>query len=434
MVITAPGYLWLAVLGAGLLFLPLRHVAGLVILASVFQASSVINVAGKGLSPFVLAELVFIVRGLMSLRRVDIPVWSLLLFLFVLYCAYTVFFFPEFFSGTKVLVPDEGIDASVLAGGRALSRTVSQFAQLVYLSCNALTLLLFYLHRYRLGGVYVFTVFNLAMMLVVTVGIWEFLAGMTGLYFPYAVLYNNPGYEQAARALALGVDRLNSTFVEPSLAGGVLAATFWMMLRSGFPVRSAFSLLALVMTMSGTGMVAATAGLLASLKKPQLFMWMLLGGVVSISILYLAGFSSYFESFVLDKLASHSGQVRIQSDLFSLNLVVDTYGLGSGLGSHRPSSLWAYVLGNAGVIGVVLYSLFVLVVMLEPAPGTAVVVRGKRFDAMRFYVLVLLAAQLAGIPDLNFSPFWAALCVLVVVAINSPEDMRAMRLIHRSCS
>lgn len=406
--------------------MPLRFMAGLVILASIFHAASIVIVQDKGISPFFAAELFFLFKSAFTVKRIVIPFWSIVLFFLFLYFLYSVLFFPDFFNGVKVFIPEKGIDNSVMTGGDPLGRTKSQWAQLLYFLINSLCLLMFYLQRNEIGERYAYRLFTLAMVLVVGIGLWEFSAGLTGLFFPYSALFSNPGFSQMANATAFGIDRLNASFSEPSFAGGVLAASFWMFATGRNVWLAGLSFAALVLTFSGTGILAFMFGLIVSLRQQKVFIT-----IVSVMVLFLAmipfsGSGQYFEALLIDKLNSVSADVRLTSDVFSFDLLKNTFGFGAGLGSHRPSSLISAMLGNAGIPGLFLFSVFLLSFVVNTATGATHMVRMNHVKSIRFYLYILLAAQVVGIPDLNFSSLWVVLFVLAVVTVHISDERMAV--------
>jgi len=428
--ITSLGFIWLPLLIA-VLFLPLRYAAGMVIIGSIFHAASVINIADKGVGPFFLAELFFLLRGVVNIKKIMFPLWVLVLLVLVLYVTYSVFFFPDFFAGTTVFLPEKGLDASISQGGEPLKRTLSQWIQLLYFLCNAMTLFMFYLHRKQIGGGYVYHVFCMAMLVVAVTGLWEFAAGLGWFYFPYEFFYSNPGYAQLAQATAFGVDRLNSTFSEPSFAAGVLAAAFWMFVVAGNPWLAVPVFLAFLLTLSGTGFLAFMFGWLITFRQNKTFFLILFVVLLVLVLVYLSGFFIYFENLILDKLSGDSAVIRLAADAFTGNVLVETLGFGGGLGSHRPSSLISYLLGNIGVIGFLLFSGFLLLFLYG---GKRLPVNSRQWDRsgfVRYYIVVLLVALAGGIPDVNFPSFWAALFVMAVVTINSVDDMLIGTLVQK---
>ncbi len=420
MEVTALGYIVLPLLAIGL-FLPIRFLAGLVIAMAVWHASAVFTLGEKGVSPFFVAEIFFLVKSLPGWRRLTVPLWGVALILLLFYILYSVLFYPEFFAGVAVLVPEKGMVDSVLSGGFPLMRTRSQWAQLIYTFTNAASLLMFYAYRFHIGEARAYRFLAFSMLFVAGVGLWEFLAGQTALFFPYGFVYSNPGYEQMATATAMGLDRLNSLFIEPSFAGGVLAASFWMFAVQGRMLSAVLCFLALVLTLSATGVVALCFGLAMCLQHRKITAVLIVAAVLLLAGVAFTDAGYYIQELIFNKLESDSASIRLRADLFTVQLLENTFGFGAGLGSHRPSSLLGSLLGNVGVPGLVLYMIF-LALLIVSTYRTAGEDVGKRNSGVRCFLFVLLAALMAGIPDFNFAPLWAVLFVLAVVSVDISKE------------
>jgi O-Antigen ligase len=84
-------------------------------------------------------------------------------------------------------------------------------------------------------------------------------------------------------------------------------------------------------------------------------------------------FGNLIQDMVFNKATSDSGQERGYWNSRSLQTVVDTYGLGTGMGSSRSSSWAVSTISQLGIIGSVLVGLLLLVMMrgmigLRPLP------------------------------------------------------------------
>ena len=72
-----------------------------------------------------------------------------------------------------------------------------------------------------------------------------------------------------------------------------------------------------------------------------------------------------------NKLSSSSGIERAAWNAQALTNFFDTYGLGSGVGSLRASSLVLAVLGSIGIAGAFLYAAFMLGILVQAGPSAA---------------------------------------------------------------
>jgi hypothetical protein len=73
---------------------------------------------------------------------------------------------------------------------------------------------------------------------------------------------------------------------------------------------------------------------------------------------FLSGYRNVLTAVTVSKGDSGSFINRTASDLYSVHLLVETYGIGVGLGSNRTSSLVSTLLSNVGLLGTLAYALF----------------------------------------------------------------------------
>lgn len=73
-----------------------------------------------------------------------------------------------------------------------------------------------------------------------------------------------------------------------------------------------------------------------------------------------------FDSSLATKMSSESGLERTRWNMSALQNVLDTFGLGAGLGSVRSSSFLVAVPANLGIPGVILFGLFLYKLLLGP--------------------------------------------------------------------
>jgi hypothetical protein len=86
----------------------------------------------------------------------------------------------------------------------------------------------------------------------------------------------------------------------------------------------------------------------------------LIVGVVVYNDTALDPFWKLFDAMILDKSSSDSGQERAYWNAQSLQSVLDTVGLGIGLGSSRASSWIIAVISQLGIVGSVLIGILVV--------------------------------------------------------------------------
>ena len=424
MQVTIFGIIWLPILGAAM-FLPLRYLASLVVFSAIFQAASVLNVGTKGISPFFISQAMFSLCALVRIKVLParIPRWAVVLLVLIAFAILVTLLAPLLFKGTLVYVPDQGIDEAAMYGGSPLSYSAGQLAQCVYLLVNVVTLGLFYFAGRLLDWRLLWRVFMFSLWLVVFIGLWEFSSKIIGYPFPSDFFYSNPGVAQLSDQLTFGIDRLNSTYTEPSNAGAVLAAFFWMTMMSSQMSYLALILIlgTLVCTVSGTGVAALLAGMVYRVSSKYGVSILLVLALFLFAGLILSGYAEILLSLLSIKFESHSGVSRLTADVYAFELVPKTFGFGVGLGSNRPSGLLAYVVSNLGVIGSGLWGGFVFLFLFDAhrckLPYKSDVARRR---SLIMYVVVILAGQAVSVPDLNLMSTWV--CLFVIAAMLGSND------------
>jgi len=150
----------------------------------------------------------------------------------------------------------------------------------------------------------------------------------------------------------------------PALAGALLLATS----TTGYLALALY--LAGVMVLQSRRMLSPDAQRLwRLLVVATLLVLALAAAVLALSPGALAKLSRFFDIVLGHKLASTSGEERMRWNLQGLRNVVDSFGLGVGLGSARASSFFVVLLSNLGLLGTACYALFVGTVFSAPWQG-----------------------------------------------------------------
>lgn len=303
-----------------------------------------------------------------------------LLAAFVAWSGFITLLGPVLFDGTDVLLPRGGIDAQV-ADPTPLEFTISNFAQVAYLVLAAVVICMF--ARFRRLSPHLLAP---GLALAAVLSLWRLLHDQAGLPFP-TTFFDNSTNVAYVDGTPDGGYRLRGVFPEPSalalysiatIAYGVamLARTrHWH--RWAYLALVAAALVNLFWSRSGTAVVAGVAVLGLALVvavvravrngaavMPVAFLLCVAGGAFLAVADRAVGF---VVDVVEDKLGSSSYANRTGADGYSLRLVVDTWGLGLGLGSNRPSSLWPMLLSCVGIVGTVLFAALVLRLVLRTA-------------------------------------------------------------------
>ncbi len=352
--------------------------------------------------------------------------WIVLpLFVFVVYSVYSSFFFPEFFQGLPVFNPRKGIDSQVGNMDR-LKYGVSNIAQSVYLILNLCTVInAIILNKTRELANTVKALYKILAFTIVFFAFWQLLAKGFSLYYPNEILYSIGDRGQFEQSI-LSVFRTNGSLREPSELGtfcGALAIGLYFLWLEEKRKRYALLLFLVILTalLSTSSLGLITVAVLITIfvinrlvnviiTRRLNLVFLLLVSVLSIFVfiifLYTYQFVEViFSSSLVNKLESNSANNRFFSDRHGIDLLFQTYGLGVGLGSNRPSSMIAYILSNIGVMGFLAFFTFVL--------GSYLVFKkyGNPITYYPFMAIVIIKC-VAG-PDLSTEYMWVMLFLFI---------------------
>jgi hypothetical protein len=425
----------------------------LLVVASVFEAGSVVNgVIGDfefGIQPFYLIEILIVLRLVMLglgpaklLPRRESPMRTvvILLFAFWLWSVSSAFVMPHLFAGILVSVPRNGGDAEF----SPLVWNLSNLVQAGYLTLNVGTAV-YALHivRTRLESEQLIKALYWAAFIVVLIGFLQFAAEKGGWDFPYETFNSNPGYAMGFQEDIGSVHRFNSTFVEPSFAGSYLAATTCGLLASFLAGRSGiggfvglFGLTAMLfLTTSTTGFAALAIGVSMLLayfnpfrghqdaRRSSSFGWVviLVGfAIVGCVLILTPELGEAVLTSTLEKGESQSFWFRLANEFHSIELLVETYGLGVGLGGNRSSGLIPTILSSVGIVGAALFTAMLFKIS-RLFPGRS----ARSSLQMGFWALVtMIISEIVAVPDLNRPVLWGFL-TLVLCQLNVDLDLRA---------
>ena len=219
------------------------------------------------------------------------------------------------------------------------------------------------------------------------------------------------------------VNRLYSTFMEPSYAGAFLVGVFNYALVSEEVNRKntvflILVLVSIVLTKSTTAYVALLISILIWFlsKSNKKKIKVLLPIIIFIGLIVTIIFYDILQEVIFDKLSSISARVRSNWNKRALDTFKSNPYIGSGYKSQRASSLVYTILAELGIIGFLLYAFFIYKI-IKP-----VFIKRASNDATYkgiFLVIGVLIAQIIACPDLNFSVFWFS---MYIMALRSKND------------
>ena len=395
----------------------------LLVISTVFQASSIISSGPVGIQPYYFVAFAFILnafvrRPRMLIRNSRAATPFLALTAFLILGVTSALVLPILFAGVPVYDPHLSIDAGLLIRP-PLHLQMENLSQAVLLIINVLVVAAAAANTSSVELVH--KAFLAALWLIVGIVLVQCIFFAAGIHFPDFIFANNPAYAVAAQSDQQF--RPQGPFSEPSMAGAALAAysgaflAMYLDRRRGIAAGALASLTCLLVASSSALAALAAVVLLLAASQP-LIRWpcyirldrvrrlsiFLITGVCCASLLLIPMIRSIMIAQTVNKSSSVSAVARFAADLYALNLVAGTHGLGVGLGSNRPSSFITSVLSQIGVAG----SLLLLIVVIRAYSSIPRELRWIRWGG-----LGLMLSMCAGIPDLSYPLFWVMLAMAV---------------------
>ncbi|WP_184619451.1 hypothetical protein [Thermosipho japonicus] len=135
-----------------------------------------------------------------------------------------------------------------------------------------------------------------------------------------------------------------------------------------------------------------------------------------IVVYFIIGFQNFLtliNLYFLNKPESGSFKIRIASDLHALEIFAKTFGLGVGLGSNRSSSFLPYLLSQLGIIGTILFGIFITKILIFCYRS----LRGTEYFSYFFFIPAALVAQLVAYPDITNPTLWQFIYLSFLVSL-----------------
>jgi hypothetical protein len=329
---------------------------------------------------------------------------------------------PVLFDGLSVL----GTGAGGQLTGGVLSE--SNVAQIVYLFLSVCVVA--FLAGARWAGV---EIVGTAAGLATLLSFWSYLHATFGLPYPEGVFDNSPTFVFIETEVG-GAPRVRGIFSEPAgLAASSLVTIAYMTSRAarvtgwrragavcvagiaaylGWVSTSATFVVAGV-ALAATAVLVGLVRLVRGRRRLSL-VHVVLGCLASVAALWLLPLlTGVVEDVISEKVGTSSYESRSSADARSFDLVLETYGLGVGLGANRPSSFLAGLLSTIGLVGAALLAVAVWTIVRR-----AFVIEHVR-PAVWALVALLLSKAVSG-PDLADPSgiLWISLGVLSHHAMN----------------
>lgn len=414
---TMPTLIGIFFLGLGLYCFTVRRewLFGVLVLAGFFEAASAINIGSRGVQPYHLIALLYIASRSKALLHGSGARFSgrRLLVGFVLVGCVSALLYPVLFAGTPVYSSSMSMDEGFLYH-TPLQLSAANLIQAGTLVVNA-AVVFAAASEPRTKATNSFIRFSFALLTCLILA--QFAASFVGKEIPLGFIRNNPSYSISTDEWAGG--RVFGTYTEPAGAGIALlllygGALYQFLLegRAAFVLLISAISLGLVRSSSALVGAAGITFLLIAVHPPfrsglrirrrRLLRIGAIGG--SAAVLLLSPLAGALAPYTTGKSDTLSYVFRLRADVYALELLRRTHGLGVGLGSNRPSSLLTSLLSTVGIVGAILFLLMVWR-LAQNARGS---------DAwLRWAIFAFVVGKMVAGPDINEPQLWTAMALAV---------------------
>ena len=207
--------------------------------------------------------------------------------------------------------------------------------------------------------------------------------------------------------------RFFSTYMEPSyFVGFSIGALFYFFnykknRKKDLPLITALAL-STILSFSSSGYGALLiAGLLyiAFSKEGKIKLYVLVGGTIGFAIFYL-GFYNVLDSVIFSKMQGGSAAARMTWNLEAMKAFQSSPMMGVGYKNCRASSMFYTILAELGVIGIVLYIVFILSIIWPVFTKRGQKLVGDEQVGVIFAIIGVTATQMIAVPDFDICTFW----------------------------
>jgi hypothetical protein len=440
-----------------LILLPWRYVIPAFLVLAMLSSAAVVNVGSFGLQPGYFFGMLIIARTVGEIVVLSTPLNAHVirmlapLLLFTIICFVSIWVGLTFFQGKIMVISSTAGFNLDLAQPYTFQR--QNLTQPFYLLLNVgIVYALAHqvarlptdrvtvtLHRAILGSI-LFASF---------IAIWEMAHFYFGLLFFPGFFHSNVGYYTAYDQVLFGnILRVSGPFSEPSALAYYFAAflmyAWYRYLGSPSIGAMAVVLLCVAMMAASTSttafavlgifvlvLVKDVVALAASRTKINLSLHHL-GVAALLGVAGLGAFvfvqSNWYEidgvltKMVFEKDQSSSFAQRTGADTMAIDIVVQTGGIGIGLGSHKPNNAVMTLLSNTGIAGFLVFGIF-LFELLRPRRRTSFDVDVRPY---RWMLVGMLSVHVISAPNLNPIILWISFG-LVIGALARTTSLRPRR-------
>lgn len=405
------GFIWMILLIA--CFPKLKNMIALTIISATIQCSNVIVVSGTGIGPQIITSIVFIIRVLINTKRntkIKIKLnrqdwdnrqdWGIIRYLF--------------------LVLGVALISSIYNGifRNSAIRLVQLF---IYIICS---MSMFYVaHKINEKDIY-----QLVRNLTIGMIIFGFIQLLiTSGFFPNILLLDKIFFNEAGNYVYYNNDsgyrRMLGTYMEPSYFAGFVVGAFYYFLslksrRNENGVIIGLLGIQIILTFSSSAYGAfAIIGLLfilVSKEKKFKFYMIILTAIAFIG--FYVFFYDTLDRVIFSKISmtNESYRARHGADRNAFKFFKLSPIIGNGYKSMRASSIIFTLLGELGIIGLLLYVILNVNIIAYIFTKKFKKELCEQEFSLSLAVLAVVATQVLAVPDLDICTYWMWLNILLL--------------------
>ena len=393
------GLVWLLLLFVALVKDKRAMLVTLVLVSSTLQSSNVLVIGGQGIGPQIITS------GVVSLyllapriRRMKIP------------AAKSITTVQKTLSVLFVYI----VLTSIHAGAAGIN-----FLRIIQLLIYILCFVAMEDVGQTLDDQYVYCTLKKISIFIIVVGVIQILATTNVIpryWFIRDIFWNdsvnNPEVVQFMWPFG-SYFRFFSTYMEPSyFVGFSIGAIFYFFnyrknRKKDMPLIIALAAATILsFSSSGYGALLITVIIyIAFSKERKMKLYVLVGGLTGFCILYF-GFYNVLDTVIFSKLQGGSAAARRTWNLEALKAFQGAPLLGVGFKNCRASSLFCTILAELGIVGFILYAIFILSIIWPVFTKKNQKRAGNEQVGLIFAIIAVIATQMIAVPDFDICTFW----------------------------
>lgn len=415
--VTIFGIIWISI-SLTLFFFDINKYIVLLMFSTIFQASAVFIIQNQDISPFVYTSILFFIKFLYERKNLVINNFTIFSIIFVMYIIFQSIISSYIFKGVTILQGVNSYYYTQFDGTLGIYR----FIILILLFLNLLIIQSIHvdINKIRIN-------LDRLVLVVLVFGILQYILLLNDYYLTdltEGLFYSNTMSNNIFTGSRNDI-RLTSFFSEPSYVSLLLVPYFWAKFSTEKMSKNILLyiliLIEIYLTFSATAYVTFVAGavMFYFFKQEKATVTIVTFGFITvlIGLIFSGNFTVIYE-LINDKLNSNSGITRAVWNQSSYQTFIDTSGLGIGYRVIRGSSIYYSLLGQIGIIGLVLYLVFIYRTISK-----SMKIRNIRIKKTILYLIILInIAMIIAIPDLDNNILWLYLLYTYMEITNNSKE------------